>query len=353
MRYDFIRAHGNADMHTPNLDALIAGGVSFERCYANNPLCMPSRASFMTGCYPQQTQVMANGHELRPDFSPTIAQCFANGGYRTVQIGKLHLQCHEDTDLDPRPKHGYGFEVFQLSEEPGCYEDAYRTWLRGEHPDLVETFTVPRPMSNERHAESKTFHVLDAPWEASHSGWIATQACRYLGSWGLRQEPQFMHLGFYAPHPPLNPTREMFEPYEKVDPEIGRCIDQDWCDAGQADDQTLKDYKRHFYAMITGVDMAVGKLVDHLKKLGIYDNTLLVFGSDHGDACGDHGRTSKDNSYYEGIMRLPLVFQWPAGLGTQNRRVGSLVEMVDVMPTLLDLASLPIPPAVQGRSYAT
>jgi arylsulfatase A-like enzyme len=145
----------------------------------------------------------------------------------------------------------------------------------------------------------------------------------------------------------------MFEPYEKVDPEIGRCIDQDWCDAGQADDQTLKDYKRHFYAMITGVDMAVGKLVDHLKKLGIYDNTLLVFGSDHGDACGDHGRTSKDNSYYEGIMRLPLVFHWPAGLGTQNRRVGSLVEMVDVMPTLLDLASLPIPPAVQGRSYAT
>ena len=351
MRYDFIGAHGNTDMHTPNLDALINQGISFERCYANNPLCMPSRCSFMTGLYPPQTQVTFNGQELASDFTPTVAQCFANGGYRTVQIGKLHFQCHEDSDLDPKPKDRYGFDVFQLSEEPGCYDDAYITWLRGERPDLVETFTLPRPMSPARHTESRRFHVLDAPWEYSHSGWVATQATRYLYAWGKRAERQFLHLGLYAPHPPLNPTREMFEPYRDIDIKITRS-EEDWADANQMDEATLKEYKRHFYAMISGVDFAIGKLIEALKANGEFEDTLIIFGSDHGDACGDHGRTSKGSSYYEGIMRLPLVFYWPKGLGTPGKRESGLVEMVDVLPTILGLTGLPIPPVMQGQSYA-
>lgn len=352
MRYDCIGAHGNASMHTPNLDALTRGGVTFSRCYANNPLCMPSRCSFMTGCYPQQTGVMCNGQELPADFQPTAAHCFGAGGFRTVQIGKLHFQCHEDHDLDPRQRHAYGFDVFQLSEEPGCYEDAYRTWLRGEHPDLVERFTVPRPMTEQRHAEQDSFTVLDAPWQASHSGWVATQACRYLGAWGAREEPQFMHLGFYAPHPPLNPTREMFAPYDGASiPPPARSA-EDWNDPGGASDASLLEYRRHFYAMVTGVDLALGMLVARLKQLDQLDNTLLVFCSDHGDMCGDHGRTGKGLSYYESIMRLPWVLHWPDGLGTQPRTLDGLTEMVDVLPTLLELAGLPVPPAMQGRSLA-
>lgn len=351
MRYDFIRAHGNPDMHTPNLDNLVKNGISFDHCYANSPLCMPSRCSFMTGLYPQQTQVMANGQELRPDFSPTAAECFNHGGYRSVQIGKLHLQCHEDEDLDPKPKDHFGFEVFRLSEEPGCYEDAYRTWLRGERPDLVETFTIPRPMSPARRTESKKFKVLDASWEYSHSGWIAAQASRYLYAWSKRQQPQFMHLGFYAPHPPLNPTRAMFEPYEKANLSVSRAK-HDWADANQMDEEALIEYKRHFYAMITGVDLAIGQLVNALKENGEYDDTLIIFGSDHGDACGDHGRVAKGTSYYDGIMRLPLIFHWPNGLENSGRRVEGLVEMVDVLPTMLDLAGVPVPSVMPGNSYA-
>ena len=352
MRFDCIGAHGNATMHTPNLDALVSRGVTFERCYANNPLCMPSRCSFMTGCYPQQTGVMGNGQELPPDFRPTVMHQFRAAGYRTVQIGKLHFQCHEDMDLDPRPSADYGFDVLQLSEEPGCYEDAYRTWLRGEHPDLVDTFTVPRPMSEERHHEARQFKVLDAPWECSHSGWVATQACRYLGAWGLREEPQFLHLGFYAPHPPLNPTREMFEPYRDADITIeARNRNADWKDMGAEDAQAI-EYRRHFYAMVTGVDMAIGKLVAFLKTHDIFDNTLLIFSSDHGDTCGDHGRFMKGNSYYEGIMRMPWVMHWPDGLGTDARRVDGLVELIDIVPTISDMIGVPKHPAMQGNSYA-
>ena len=352
MRFDGIAAHGNPALHTPNLDALVAHGTTFTSCFANNPICMPSRCSFMTSCYPPQTGVLDNGQELPADFHPTAARCFKAGGYRAVQIGKLHLQGHEDHDLDPRARHDYGFEVLQISEEPGCYEDAYRTWLRGEYPDLVGTFTVPRPMSPARHTERETFRVLDAPWQASHSGWVATQACRYLGAWGPREAPQFMHLGFYAPHPPLNPTREMFAPYrDAAIPAPARSAD-DPRDPHDLDQETLREYRRHFYAMITGVDLAVGMLVERLRQLDLYEDTLLVFGSDHGDACGDHGCVGKDPRFYEPVMRVPWILHWPHGLGREPRRIDELVEMVDVLPTLLDLAGIRPDPAMQGRSCA-
>ena len=352
MRWDFLGAHGQAAMHTPNLDALVAGGASFSHCYANNPLCMPSRCSFMTGCYPQQTGVMDNGQELPAGFAPTVARCFGGGGYRTVQIGKLHFQNHQDNDLDPRARHDYGFDVLALSEEPGCYEDAYRTWLRGEHPDLVETFTLPRPLSHERHREREEFRVLDAPWQASHSGWVATQFRRYFSAWGPPREPQFVHLGFYAPHPPLNPTAEMFEPYRDCDvPALTRSPD-DWNDAASLPADVLGEYRRHFMAMITGVDFAIGMVVETLREQGLLDETLILFGSDHGDACGDHGRIGKGTSYYEGIMRMPLVLHWPAGLAGGGRTIDGLVELIDVLPTLLELCHLPVPPVCGGRSYA-
>ncbi|VGO18653.1 sulfatase family protein [Pontiella sulfatireligans] len=352
IRADAIGALGNPVVQTPNLDKLVNNGASFTNCFAQNPLCMPSRCSFMTGCYPQQTGVMENGQELPADFAPTMARSFANAGYRTLQIGKLHFQGHEDHDLDPSPRNTYGFDIFQAPEEPGCYEDAYRTWLRGEYPELVDTFTLPRPMSKERHSEYSEFQVLDAPWQASHSGWIATQACRYLGAWGLRQDPQFMHLGFDAPHPPMNPTREMFEPYRDQEMDLPLHHSNDWNDPNQWSADHLQEYRRHFYAMATGVDMAIGKLIDQLKELGVYEDTLILFNSDHGDLCGDHGRMGKGPSFYDSIMRVPWTMHWPNGLGTPGRRIDGLVEMIDVLPTLLDLTGTPLHPAMAGRSYA-
>ena len=365
MRYDCIAAHGNPAMHTPNLDRLVNEGVSFEHCYVQNPLCMPSRASFMTGLYPQQTGVTANGHCLRPDFKPTVATTFSAGGFQTVQIGKLHFQPHEDNDLDPRPRHDYGFDIFWPSEEPGPYEDAYMTWLRTEHPEWVETFRVPRSISPRR-TEEREGRVLDAPWLGSHTGWIAETMSRFLHPGALarcRRPRQFVHLGFYAPHPPLNPTREMFEPYENADIPEPIWQEDEWADkpeplAGMLQSMTNWDspqflkYRRHFYAMVTGVDMAVGRLLEQLGAQGMLEDTLIVFSSDHGDHCGDHRMITKDISYYDALVRMPCVLFWPGGLGTEGRRVGELVEMVDLLPTLLELAGCPVPEVMVGRSYA-
>lgn len=356
MRYDCIGANGNSLIHTPNLDRLSNNGIAFSDCYGQNPLCMPSRCSFMTGCYPQQTTVMCNRNELPDSFSSTPARVFGVGGYRTTQIGKLHFQHHEDYDLSAGPCRTYGFERFYRSEEPGCYEDAYRMWLRGEHPEYVETFTLPRPMSKERHTEAVHYTVLDAPWQYSHSGWIATQFERYFSAWGLRGGNHFIHLGFFAPHPPLNPTREMMEPYENIsNNDFFNFIWEEASDFrhdGRFCKEKLIERQRHFYAMVTGVDLAVGHVLDVLEARGELDDTLIIFGSDHGDACGDHGAISKDTRYFDGVMHVPLVLHWPKAFGTEGRRINGLIEMVDIMPTLSELCGIPLHENFQGRSYA-
>ncbi len=357
MRYDCIGANGNKTIHTPNLDRLVNNGVNFSDCYGQNPLCMPSRCSFMTGCYPQQTGVMSNQNELSDDFDSTPARVFGRGGYRTTQIGKLHFQHHEDCDLSSIPARTYGFENFYRSEEPCCYEDAYRIWLRGEYPEYLKTFTLPRPLSFERHQESVIYTVLDAPWECSHSGWVSHQFERFFSSWGGRSGDQFVHLGLYAPHPPLNPTKEMMEPYKNIPDEafddfIWAGKEKDFRHLDEMTREKLMDRQRHFYAMVTGVDMAVGRVLNTLEKSGELEDTLIIFGSDHGDACGDHGDIGKNSKYFEGVMHVPLVMHWPKGFGSDGHRFAGLIEMTDIMPTLTELCGIPRHEYFQGISYA-
>ncbi len=359
LRWDCLGAH-NPAVHTPNIDRLIRGGVDFARCYGQNPLCMPSRASFMTGLYPCQTGVVTNGQELDPAAPTAVGRVF-KPHFTTCQFGKLHFQAHENRDLDPRARDAYGFDVFNLAEEPGCYEDAYMTWLRTERPDLVPIFRIPRPASHERAAERTTYRVLDAPWEYSYSGWLATMLDRHLTTWGGQRTPQFIHAGFYAPHPPLNPTTEMMAPYLGRELPAAHRSETELADKPELlqrmlrsnrdiDVTSLTEYRRHFYAMVTGVDLAVGKILAALERIGQLDDTLIVFGSDHGDFCGDHGMIAKNCAWYEEVVRLPLALHWPRRLRPQT--VEGLTEMVDVLPTLLGLSSLPVPPVMAGRDLS-
>jgi len=359
MRYDCINAHGNPYIHTPNMDYLVNNGISFSNCFAQNPLCMPSRSSFMTGFYPQQVGVTSNGHCLDPDFPFTAPRLFAGNGYKTAQIGKLHFQPHENCDLDPRARYDYGFDTLWLSEEPGPYEDAYVNFLRNEWRDYVDLFRVPRSDSPER-AKELNGRVIDAPWQASYSGWIAEQGSRFVKT----RDNCFIHLGFYAPHPPLNPTKEMFEPYLNMEIPQARLGDHEWEDkpeplasmikqyAQSWTEEGLTNYRKHFYAMVTGVDLALGQFLATLRESGKLDNTLIVFTSDHGDLCGDHSMLLKQHSFYDELMHLPLLFFWPEGVGTEGRKEDDLVEMIDLLPTMLELSGGRMPPHSPGISYA-
>jgi arylsulfatase A-like enzyme len=361
MRADCIGAWGNSEIHTPNLNRLADSGVNFRNCFAQNPLCMPSRASFMTGLYPPQTQVTSNGQPLEPNHPLTAPRLFKPAGYATAQIGKLHLSPHEESDLSPTPAPDYGFDVCWLSEEPGCYEDAYVRYLRSHWPQHESAMRLPRPIWPDRQDELLDRPIADVPWQASHSGFVACQADRYLAQHGRLK--QFVHLGFYAPHPPLNPTREMFAPYAGRDIAPPQRCQAEWSDKPEplADwlhrweswsDEQFIEYRRRFYAMVTGLDMGVGLVLRRLEEMGDLDDTLIVFNSDHGDQCGDHGLLGKSPWFYDQTMRAGLMLHWPAGLGRSRRDVEGLVELVDLMPTLLELCGLPPRPEMPGTSMA-
>lgn len=148
MRHDNVAAHGNPLMHTPNLDRLVADGVSLDHCDAQNPICMPSRASIWTGRYPQNHRVTCNGVALRKT-ETTLAHAFQHAGYETANVGKLHFQPHAGFDIDHTKNDqryaGYGYEHNLLSDEPGCYPDAYIQWVRWHAPESLEQCKVPGP----------------------------------------------------------------------------------------------------------------------------------------------------------------------------------------------------------------
>ncbi|MFW6118721.1 MAG: sulfatase [Planctomycetota bacterium] len=359
MRYDNVGANGNPAVRTPNLNRLAAGGVSLENCYGQNPLCMPSRVSFMTGQYPCRTGVLCNGQALPPERGPTCAEIFGAAGYETAQCGKLHFEPHDEMDLDPAQRERYGFDYMALSEEPGCYEDAYVNWLRARHPEHLEEMRVPRPAERMRAGDGFQQWTVSAPPEVSHSGFAVSAALRFLD---LGQS-SFVHVGMYAPHPPLNPPEEIYAAYEG-----GELPEPHWREGEDGDKpaplcnwlrsrrgvtpEQWRERRRYFYAMCTLLDTQVGRLMDALEERGELEDTLILFMSDHGDMDGDHRMVSKQPSFYDEVMHLPAILHWPAGL-EGGGRLGGLVEATDLLPTLFDLAGAPIPWQVQGRSFAS
>ncbi|MFW5698743.1 MAG: sulfatase [Planctomycetota bacterium] len=362
MRSDFIAAQGQNWLHTPNLDRLVRGGVSFANCFAQNPVCMPSRASFLTSLYPAQTGVDSNGPELHPQRATTAPQAFAAAGFTTGHIGKLHLQDHYDHDLEARHECRYGFEWFERSESRGCYLDAWTRWLDCEHPEHRGAWRTSRPSDPRRSELSGT--VVAAPWTTSQAGWIAERAATWYRApfFSRLDRSSFLHLGFHHPHPPLNPSAEAFAAYAERDVPDARWGERDvigdkpdWLahfHRNARDPEQLREYRRYFGAMVTEMDMAIGQVLDALAAEGALEDTLVVFTSDHGDMCGDHGLTHKGPHFYDEVMRVPLVLHWPAGLGSTSRCEEALIEMVDLLPTLLGCAGAPIPEAMQGCDWS-
>ncbi|MCZ7648483.1 MAG: sulfatase-like hydrolase/transferase [Planctomycetota bacterium] len=205
--------------------------------------------------------------------------------------------------------------------------------------------------------------VVDAPGDVSHAGFCADRTMTYLRAHGA-QGPSFIHMGIYAPHPPLNPPREIYERYRDVKiPEphrrdgehldkpapLGPALERR---TGGTTAEQFVAWRRYFYAMCTLLDEQIGRVLKFLEARGELDDTLIVFQSDHGDMAGDHGLLSKGHvTLYPECMRIPLVFHWPKGI-PGGRRVGGLVEAVDILPTMLDLCGAPVPRQLPGRSLA-
>ncbi len=343
-RYDTIHALGNKYIRTPNLDRLVETGVAFTHAHCQTPICTPSRASFLTGMYPDTVHGCINGNDRWDDAAPLITKTLADAGYDCGLAGKLHLSAAQGR-IERRPNDGY--RVFHWSHHP--YPDwpeghAYDDWLKSQGVDFRKTYK-----ENDR--------SMPAKWH--QTTWCTDRAVDFLKQ--KRNGPWLFSLNCFDPHPPLDPPKKYLDRYD-IDSLPGPLFRPSGLDAQarlkgvnfqtKAKAYDPREAKRHqalYWAQIELIDENVGRLLQVLDETGQRDNTIIIFTSDHGESLGDHGLRAKGCRFYEGLVRVPLIISWP-GKFKQGLRSDALVELTDIAPTLLEVAGLPGANAMAGRS---
>jgi arylsulfatase A-like enzyme len=334
-------------------------GVLFEQCYVQSPVCAPSRASFMTGQYVRTHGLWANGVSLPPG-RPLFPKALADGGYDCGLIGKMHLAAAFGGRTEPR--YDDGFRFYQWSHDPShrSPDNQYHRWLEREFPDLYA-----RAMAAPTGRPYSAFD--DMPTEAHSSRWTSEQAIAFLETERDPGKPFFLQVNFYDPHHPFVAPREYLDRYDAaaLPPPIGHPGELDGKPAIQREAsaesyagfargfstyslEEIKEILVAYYAMVTLIDDETRRILDRLETLGLADDTVVIFTSDHGEMLGDHQLLLKGPMMYEGAVRVPLIMRWPGRLPANTRR-SDLVQWIDLNPTVLGLAGLAPLPASQGR----
>ncbi|HEV7302072.1 MAG TPA: sulfatase-like hydrolase/transferase [Tepidisphaeraceae bacterium] len=365
MRFDALGCAGNREVLTPHLDALASQGVRFSHCFVQHPLCMPSRYSMLTGRYPSSLGVTHMGVPV-PEDAEVLPRMLGRHGYATAQIGKLHFLPHANRD-HRLPHPNYGFDHLEISDEPGVYHDAYRAWVSRHHPEeLSHIAQVAHPPALERWCEVMAIQdSIERPRdldpygtraypgreEATHTSWVTQRTELYLESRAADRRPFCCISGYYNPHSPLIAPQRFLDMYR------GRVIEP-WSFPPELEaerlaagitDERIVQAKVGYYAMVSEVDEAVGQLVRTLDRLGLTDDTLVVFTSDHGEFLGEHLRWGKGYPAPDCVTRVPLILAGP-GIKGGGRHVDRLVEAVDLLPTVLDALGKTRPPQLEGAS---
>jgi choline-sulfatase len=349
-----LGAYG-APVRSPNIDKLAARGVKFERAYSQYPLCSPSRSSLLTGRRPNVTGVVANPSTKSP-MSPhfreklpdavTMPQFFRNNGWLAARVGKLYhygvpLQIGTaglddylswDFTINPRGRDRDNLSrIFSL--RPGLF-GATLSWLADDGQDAEQT-----------------------------DGLAAREAVRLLERFKRNNEPFFLAVGFYRPHTPYVAPRRYFDLYPRDKIALPTLSDADrsrtppaayriaaaFPEQDKMTDEQRREAIQAYWASITFMDAQVGHVLDALDRLGLSDNTVVVFTSDHGYHLGDHGLWQK-MSLFERSARVPLIIALPRAT-VRGAATRGLAELVDLYPTLAELAGLQ-PPALDGVSLA-
>ena len=329
--------YGNPDTHSPHLDSLAARGVTVQNAYVQHPFCVPSRAAFLTGRYPQATGVHHNGHRL-PARETLLQDLLKDSGYRTAAIGHLHGRDNLGRGCDVVYDMGEG----QLAE-------------RGRE----ERALLQQAEKRVAHMVATTSH---SP-EEDRDGLMTTAAIQFLEDAARTpDQPFYLHVAWIAPHPPYFTPREYAtrydpaahhhpppEPPDGDKPPIYRRAAQD-IGTLDAPEEELRTALAYYYGMCAYLDDQVGRLLATLHRLDLDRNTLVVYTADHGDYAGEHHMFGKTCTLYDCLTRVPLFLAGPDHLVPQGLRLDGLVESVDLLPTLLDLTALPIPDNLHGTS---
>lgn len=359
-RFDTIGALGNPHVKTPNLDRLVADGVSFTHAFCQSPVCTPSRSSFLTGLFPSTIRANRNGNAAFSGAAPLMTRLFADSGYVCGNVGKLHLAAAAG-GREARTDDGYTTFDYSLAPRAhGGYD--YADWLAAKGYSIGELAEDPDGIPPDLH----------------QSTWCAERACEFISRSAGR--PWLLTVNPFDPHPPFDPPRAWRERFDWRAMPGPHYRDSDLAQQAalaRADFQTrarpphevpregatpkvyatgaalglhedVRKLQAAYYAMIGLLDEQFGRILDHLTALGLADDTLVVYTSDHGEMLGDHGLLLKGARFYEGLVRVPLILRLPGAAA--GLRSDALVQLTDIAPTLLDLCGVGRPSRLEGRS---
>ncbi|QDU98364.1 sulfatase family protein [Lignipirellula cremea] len=342
-RFDTIGALGNPYVQTPTIDRLVGEGVAFTHAYCQSPICTPSRSSFLTGMYPSRVHNTRNGNESFPPFPPVITKLIADAGYDCGLIGKFHLQS-AGRRTEPRIDDGYSswkFSHAPRDDWPVGHD--YADWVRNQGGDLNQL----------RESADRV------PAELHQTTWASDMAIDFVRQ--ERDRPWLLSVNIYDPHPPFIPPRSYFDRFNPSDLPGPYFRESDLAqqaklaaidfqgEVKRPEERSGKEIQAAYYAMIALIDDQFARLLSALEESNQRDNTVIIFTSDHGESLGDHGLLEKGCRFYEGLVRVPLIFSWP-GRFEQNLQCDALVELLDKTASILELAGLPQPEYQQGRS---
>ncbi len=350
-----LGTYGHPLVQSPNIDALATKGVRFDKAYSQSPMCTPSRSSFMTGLYPDQTGIIAHGSHTRltPHFRDhipqvtTLPQMFINNGYFSGRVGKIYHQ-------------GVPSQIGTAgADDPDSWHETVNPiGLDKQVEDQILAFNE-KALNNNSFGGVLSFLSIGDDDKQHTDGKVATEAIAMLKKHhpNKTNKPFFIGVGFYRPHTPFVAPKKYFDLYPLADikpylaPKNDRNDIPDIALHDRAGQLALTTNQRKqiiqgYYAAVSYVDAQVGRVLDALDEQGLSDNTIVIFVSDHGYELGQHGLWQK-GSLFEGSARTPLIIYAP-NAKANGKAVTAPVELVDLYPTLATLTNLQAPSYLAG-----
>lgn len=384
----------NDRIRTPALDRLGREGVRFDRAYCPNPTCTPTRASILTGMYPSQHGAWSLGTKLFEDV-PTIGAQLAQAGYATSLVGKAHFQPlasepgYESLECQPvlrdldfwRRFHGpwYGFDHVEVARMHGCESHAgqhYAIWMEEKGLANWRDYFMPYPGKPGDFELWFSKRCWELPEPYHYNYWTSEKTIEQIERARAADRPFFCWASFHDPHPPYivpEPWASLYDPADMVPgrltpgehernpahfgltqqerPNFHALFHEDQAVHGAHshlhDREALRKDMAVYYGMVSFMDQEIGRILDRLEALGMAEDTLVVFTTDHGHFLGQHGLIAKALHHYEDLLRVPFLVRWP-GQVPAGEVSGAIQNLVDLAPTFLQAAGVEVPGTMTG-----
>ncbi len=344
---NMLGCYGDPRAKTPNLDRLASRGVQFERAYCTFPLCGPSRNSLLTGLHPNSTGILANAQIFRQTIPAQVSmpQAFRQAGYFAARIGKLyHYNVPKSIGTNGHDDPGsWEMELNPAGADRLIEEDKIFSIKPGEFGGTLSWFASPR--ADLEHTDGLM---------AEDAEWVLERCAK------RNDRPFFLAVGFFRPHTPYVSPQKYFDLYPEKQMPVVENVKEDQADIPspglgshkKEQDNLSDDLRRQilqaYLASISFMDAQVGRVLDALDRLGLADNTIIVFTSDHGYHMGEHGLWQK-MSLFEESARVPLLIVAPNVVAKQMAATAP-VSHIDLFPTLAELCNVKAPENLQGQS---